>query len=631
MSSRITALCALVALLLALPLSAHGGQYRGPGGTPLFPPNTGGPAPKGPSTKYSPTQTSDSTSWQHWWEFNKDAYLRLKQAVLDEGVVTGSDDFHMGGQGRRASSLAATELDKQDVVLPALKKLLDSSNNRDIVTGCMIALAKIGRNHADFQILPLFEKNLRRGDQEVRETAAVCLGIAQMKEALPSLIALALNKPAGRRMVDRSRVSDRTRAFACYGLGLIAAGNQSVDVKLAAFDALREVLTNPEVDSRDIRVAAVKAIGVLDLDVELAAHKRLLWTALPVLWEFYKKDLGKSMQVAQAHAPTSIAQLLGRGHSSDHQRFKAVFAAELQSKKKRHNSIYQSVALALGRLVEKQEDFAADAVFSKDLQSYYKKGKNQLARYMCLIALGEIGGFQNRDFLFSAMIKGTKALEKPWAAIALGLMVHKQRQLGAPDPLIGRKIHEYFIKVENPETRAAMAVALGLCGHNEAVVDMTKKMKKHKSQHFLVGYICMGFALMDAVEMTDTIRITVRDAVRKPMILTQGSIALGMLGDKNAMGLLNELLSEGSSSVVRLAAVATAYRYIGDRRAITSLVKLMDKDGLTRTSRAFVAAALGGIADKELMPWSMRFSSGSNYAARVPTLINGKNGILDIL
>ena len=44
-----------------------------------------------------------------------------------------------------------------------------------------------------------------------------------------------------------------------------------------------------------------------------------------------------------------------------------------------------------------------------------------------------------------------------------------------------------------------------------------------------------------------------------------------------------------------------------------------------------IAAALGGICDKDLLPWSEPFSAGCNYSAVVPTLVNGVTGVLDIL
>jgi hypothetical protein len=45
---------------------------------------------------------------------------------------------------------------------------------------------------------------------------------------------------------------------------------------------------------------------------------------------------------------------------------------------------------------------------------------------------------------------------------------------------------------------------------------------------------------------------------------------------------------------------------------------------------AFAAAALGAVADRDPMGFGARIAQGMNYAARVQTISNGHNGILDI-
>ena len=47
--------------------------------------------------------------------------------------------------------------------------------------------------------------------------------------------------------------------------------------------------------------------------------------------------------------------------------------------------------------------------------------------------------------------------------------------------------------------------------------------------------------------------------------------------------------------------------------------------------RAFAAVALGGIADKEDLPWNSKIGSNTNYRAAVETLTNRQTGVLDIL
>ena len=226
--------------LLAASLNAHGGQYRGPGdvvppgpggggntGRPSGPttggpsgPTTGGPAgpatggpagpstggPSGPGGPVGPTTgggrgirlSDDLTDWSFWWEFNKDPFIRLRESVLRGGPETGSDDFYLGSTRKSNSrnSLKPSERDIQENILPSLKKAIDSTEQRDIVTACMIALAKVGKNHSEFKLIDVFKKRLDSHNQEVRETAALAMGIAGIagEEEMDILIQLALGK-----------------------------------------------------------------------------------------------------------------------------------------------------------------------------------------------------------------------------------------------------------------------------------------------------------------------------------------------------------------------------------------------------------------------------------------------------
>ena len=178
--------------LLGGTILAHGGQYRGsglpsPGGRSSTPVSGGGP-------NTNPRSTPDETRWDIWWELNKDPYIRVARGV--DGSATG-----------------VTDKQKREQILPALRKALKRSTNRDVTSACFIALGKVGLDHEDFSILPLLKKGLRRGDQELREAAALAMGITKRVDALPDLIALFESTPGGIRMVGRGRVKDRTGAF----------------------------------------------------------------------------------------------------------------------------------------------------------------------------------------------------------------------------------------------------------------------------------------------------------------------------------------------------------------------------------------------------------------------------------
>ncbi len=304
---------ACAALLVALPETAlaHGGQYRGPGD--VTPPDPGGggagpktsgpggpntPGPTGPTSPGAagpgggagpgapgpagaaaaaaagPTTgrggiilTADLTQWQFWWEFNKDPYIRLKEAIHSESVSTGSDDFFMGiGRRREAKdTLKPSETQIMQEVLPALKQMIDETDQRDIVSSVLVAMGKIGKDHADFEILPIMEERLTSNDQEIRETAALAMGISQLTASVDSyLVPLVEDGEAGRALARRPQgVDNRTRSFAAYGLGLVANSTSNVDVKSKAFEALKTILEDERIANRDVRVAAINGMSLL--------------------------------------------------------------------------------------------------------------------------------------------------------------------------------------------------------------------------------------------------------------------------------------------------------------------------------------------------------------------------------
>ncbi|MAD34658.1 MAG: hypothetical protein CMJ88_13010, partial [Planctomycetes bacterium] len=159
----------------------------------------------------------DLTKWSFWWEFNKDPFIRLRDAVLQGGPQTGSDDFYLGSTRKSAArdSLRPTQEDIMGEILPALKKAIDSSDYKDISSSCMIAMAKIGQDHPEFKLRDVFKPRLAENTQEVRESAALSYGISAIagEDEMKMLVDLALDQGKGKEASNGS-VNMRTRAFA---------------------------------------------------------------------------------------------------------------------------------------------------------------------------------------------------------------------------------------------------------------------------------------------------------------------------------------------------------------------------------------------------------------------------------
>ncbi|MEZ6038741.1 MAG: HEAT repeat domain-containing protein [Planctomycetota bacterium] len=622
------------ALLFVATLSAHGGQYRGPA-MPLVPtPVIGGPPPAAP-TPAPTTGARDvqpyTISWQTWWEFNKEPYL-LPRSVTSLVPVTGSDDFYLGPNrpNRVADLLAPTEDDRKSRIVPALIALLEADRNRDVQSATLIALGKVGQDPASGELEKVLAQRLQRDDQEVRETAVLSLAIAGRAGSFPLLVSLVKSDAQGRALVDRSEVRDRTRAFAAYGLGLLARRLGEPKLSQQAYEVLWGVLSDKREKDRDLLTGAVSGLGVLRGDPDRSADKRLAWQAVEQLLDWFVEDRGAGDENIQAHAGPAIGRLLGRGASSLHSRCKKAFAAELDDKKRRGPSIQQSAAIALGMLALPEEVDADDAFCSAALRTSFERGNDQTARWFSLMALARIGGAANREWLLRAYQKGNKAIERPWLALALGVLARPAAAAGSPDAVIGQLLLSDLSDAQTDDQRSALAVGLGLAGYADAAPTVLQQLSEHEGDERSAGYLCVGLGLLHDAVAVPQLSVVLRRSSRRPFLLQQCATALGCLGDKNANDLLVAMMKEHDSVAV-LAAIASAIGRIGDRRAIDPLIELTDDKRITKLARAFAAAALGGVGDKDALPWNTPLSIDSNWATFVDTLSNGSTGVLDIL
>ena len=124
----------------------------------------------------------------------------------------------------------------------------------------------------------------------------------------------------------------------------------------------------------------------------------------------------------------------------------------------------------------------------------------------------------------------------------------------------------------------------------------------------------------------------VKKSTRRPVMLERAALALGLLGDKNAVPVLCETLTN-SKSLTEKAAVAAALGLVGDQRAVHPLVAMLTDTEVSDRSRAFAAVALGNVADPDRMPWKAVLTENLNYSAAPPTLLDNTMGagLLNIL
>ncbi|MEZ5965595.1 MAG: hypothetical protein R3F56_17305 [Planctomycetota bacterium] len=669
-----------VALLASLPVAAHGGGYGGGYPTPKPPPPRGGghytgpgdvvggggpgapgpvaagpaaapsspgvsgpstlgPAPAagpvtggpsapsaapgaGPHTPRGYVVEFDPTAWSVWWGLHRDEYLGSRRRAASGRVVTGSDDFYLGGRRRDGAPPEPLGVGRGFLaaeVVPVIDRVLRDENNRDLVTACLVALAKIGIDPPSRSLQQAFLPHLASSDQEERETAALCGGIGHDPKIAFVLIDVFLDTQRGRDLVRRARVDVRTRSFAGYGLGLLAHASTEPSVGRLVVMALEQPLRDPSGQPRDVLVAAALGLGLVQVP-ELRQH------VVAPLRAFLARDLGVGDQIAQAHAAPALAAALGRGGDPGGEVIGGLLRDLDDRTERRGHARRQSAAMALGELCR---PVASEAHVSAALLRYAKEGIDRQTRYFCLVALARIGGDANRATLLQRLGAVT-TIERPWVALALGLLTHGQRE-HAVDVTVARALLELLGTEKNEQVLGAAAIAIGLSGYRPAAEDLRALLLRYKSRDELAGHLCTALALLGDVGAVPVLRQVVADSRRRPELLVRAARALGALGDEAVIGDLTDMLKGPSQSVALLGAVGAALGQVGDRGSVRPLLRVLQDRSVPDLGRAFAAAALGGIGDKDDLPWSVPIARHVNYAAVVETLSNQVSGILDIL
>jgi HEAT repeat protein len=674
---------------------SHGGTYRGPGDT--VPPGAGGagggsgpatpgpsgpgtpgpggpmtPGPVGPATPGAGPGTPggpatgggsggpDLTAWTFWWEFNKEPYLDLKAAIHEGGTVTGSDSWFIGkGDKTQAKdSLRPSEEQIRQRVVPALINALQTETNNDILTGCMVALAKIG-DEKDESGTSKFEEAIRpllkNKVQEIAETAAVALGILANDNSVSTLTSLLQDNAEGRALVGGGEVSLRTRAFAAYGLSLIGARTAHESTRQTIIEKLIQVLESDNSPNRDIKVSCLIALGLVPLeqvraDAPAAAEGKeapapVAHTSRVGQIEYLMRYFADQQNhyLVRAHAPAAMARLIEGLPAEDHEAYKQrvseLLLAGFDKKSKEQTEVIQSCILALGQIGDNDADKLDDAI-RVALMEVPKDQSDQQARNFSLIALAQTGGRpgagepgkkeDTAKYLVSTLEKGKGPLQ-PWAGLAVGVYGRALTDNGQPAPAEAASALRAQLSAEKGTDKLpAYAVGAGILKDLESKEILIGKLSTIKDTDTR-GYLAVGLGLMNAREAIQPIQTIITESKYQPELLKQAAIALGLLGDKELVPDLIKMLEE-SKALSTQAALASALGSIGDSRSIDPLVAMLENKSLPDGARGFAAVALGIVADKEALPWNSKISVGLNYRASTSTLNDQEGtGILNIL
>jgi HEAT repeat protein len=682
----LAATCALTTHDISM---AHGGTFRGPGDTAApgssggsggsttsSPPSSGstapsGPGASGPSGGQAPKPKNNSTGpgtslsggpdptqWNQWWGYNKDIYINLRGHLFAGTGLPSPEDYFLSHGARARKGIGVRPLDQtiRQTIVPALLEILETEKHNDIVTGALIALAKIGDIESKSESSALeqvFLPFLKSGSQEIAETAAVALGVLGNPQSIQTLQALLLDDEKGRKLVGNpSGVSTRTRAFAAYGLGQIGYYCESISDRQEIVAILWSVCESPKQSTRDVKVAAVTSMGLVELeapspnDVLNSTHSdapRNRDDQVRYLCDLFT-DKGKSPKpdLVRSHAPRAISSLM-RGYGTEALKNHVVNALTPYVTKRGNQGsreLRQSACQALGLIGDLDND-PSDKKIRSSLMDAVGNTDPQVKNYS-LMALGQVGShpgnihqpmaasMQVRKFLVAQLQDGQTQI-RPWAALAIGVMEGGLYDNGQDQSQHSLGVLRDALKETRSEMNVgAYSIACGIARDTDAESILLEKFGSMSGDQ-VRGYTAVGLGLMNSSAAIAPLQATVKNSKYRAVLLKESAIALGILRDKSLVKQLLDMLAEAKTLSTQTS-ITAALGFIGDASSIAPLVSMLKEKDLSAGARGFAAVALGIVADKEHLPWNTKFSVNINYRANVPTLSDSAGkGLLDIL
>jgi len=653
--------------------------YYGPGdtnrgGRPGTPgpgaPGTPGPSAPGPSAPRAPSLPApstplsgggqDETAWDLWWRFNQHDLLALKDAVWTPGTESGTDDeFFLGhgGSGRAPGSLRPSAQQLAERIVPALIAVLKREGQPEVLSGCLMALAKIGDVPAaagpaapgaetSGELIASF---LSDSNQQMSETAALALGVLGQPRAMSDLSGLVADDERGRRLCGEAKVPARTRAFAAYGLGLLARANENRDVRRFAAHQLARTLAADDTGSHDLGVACVNALGLIGLP-SVPEHLAEDSGALPpgtsreamlrfLLERFVDRELKERVR---AHLPRAMAAQTDPFDGSDGALMARAAAAGAILRALEHGRTEREVVygcvIALGQLGN-AGDGELDLRIRRGLLRV-GAGGDTMAANLALIAQARVGsrpgpggamaGAEEVAASLLASLARGKSRVRPWAALALGLHGHGLRRLGlTPSADATAALRSAFGECRSAEDVGAYALALGLCGDVASAPRVIERLYEFSDDRAR-GPIALALGLFGDYDAIGHLQRHLPEAAYRPDLLRPAAIALALLGDKTLVGELARKIEETDSSA-RKAVYAWALAHVGDARAVDPILAMLADEELPDLARGIAALAAGFIAERERLPWNAALSIDVNYPASPASLFAPTGGgVLDI-
>ena len=588
------------------------------GGTPATTPRPGRRGKGG--------ATAHSAGWLTWWRLNRWAHLpdRNEAAYRRARQTTGEAEDEAARDRRRRVEVARQK------IVPALLQLLHPkiAVPDEVRASALIALAKLSNDSATIT-LALTYANDRQAANVVRESAALSAGLVRRTDPALRATGQALDRLRGQLLAlfDREDAPTRTRAFALFAVGLL--GDQPFGSSLTRDGMMvsRELWNRLAFPSagNELTVALLTALGmqpvagipaqVQDLLRRIAAGRRV-----------HKR---RWSDVERSHALTSVARLRGPGWST--------WLMRMLSARSAPAVLRRAAWIALGSqagALTADERLGVASMWKQAAsraRSPATRGFLRLAQGRLLVA--DMASGQGRvlattrlgaDLLAAVRREPTDV--RGFAALALGLAVREAdtgclrgQDVPAKFAFDGRALLQQRLhkQIGGPLEQGAIAVSVGLSGCDAEAADHLRDVVTHPAGDATLR----GLAAV-AVAQAKPTHPKLREALSAalwdrgaPALRSEAALALSFLPHAGeATTLVQEMTKPGTSQWV-LGQIAAALGRLADLEVVDGVIRIARNKSLGDHGRGIAVAALALMADPEPRPSLFRLTLDANYPA----------------
>jgi HEAT repeat protein len=543
--------------------------------TPGFIPggSTGGGGPSRPggrgafTRKARPAATATNT-WEIWWARNRYEFLKFPNSG-DDTRFTFTPSIRSSGNPsvRTSGTIPAGMTQLRNRSVGVIRRFL-RDDSAQVRRAAMLSLGRLN----DEVSFPRTLEMLKDGNQDVRYAAVLALGLSQGGKARYALLNLAKGTAYAEKLVGKAAIPPGMQSFAGVALAL---------AKCMGGGAVLQGLADDPACDDEVRAMALEGLGLI-ADVESVrflisfsrnpkTDYRLVSTAVTAL--------------GKAGNPLALSRLM-----------ECLSAKEM--------AVRQSAALSLGTVAPR-----GDAAIVNKLFRCFSRTTDRCLKGFSLLSIGRIGGYEATKKLKLVLKRGTSA-DLPWAALGLGIACYNDRNEEVP-----RSILEKLVRNHNRSTQGALAIALGLARHVDAIPRL-EKMLAEGDDPYCRGYCAMALGMIGDPSVVPALREALAEK-NLPQVSTQAAIALCLLNDRDSVDELTDMLFHSNSKGVK--AIATRGLVVmGDVNVVETLLDFITTKRSDEDTYMFVIDLISKLIVGQKVPYLDRIAAGSNHTAEFP-------------